>query len=356
MQISITLAKQLKNLPSTDKLGFGQYFTDHMLVADYLRGVGQDGWSPPEILPYSNFSLDPGASALHYGQALFEGMKAFKQVDGKVVLFRPEFNARRMQMGAERLCMQAPSTELFVEGICRLVDVDSRWIPEGVGNSLYIRPTLIGTEAFLGVRPSNQYRFFVLLSPVGAYYSVGSGGVKIFIETQDLRAAPGGLGATKAAANYAASLRAATRAKEKGYSQVLWLDSQRQHVEEVGTMNIFFRVGDEVWTPRLNGSILEGGTRNCVITLLKEWGITVVEKEISLSELRSAHRSGKLLESFGTGTAAVITKVDQIDSLEDQWKFLHGSDSISDRLYREITSIQYGIAEDKYGWCRIVKS
>ncbi|MFN7824152.1 MAG: branched-chain amino acid aminotransferase [Pseudobdellovibrionaceae bacterium] len=347
MSIRITRTTSPKPLPPADQLGFGQYFTDHLFFADFAGGK----WNEGQIIPYQDFHLDPAASVLHYGQALFEGMKAFKHPGGEMFLFRPQFNAERMRKGAERLSMEAPSNNLFIEGIRELLKADARWMPDGVGKSIYIRPTLIGTEGFLGVRPSNHFRFFVILSPVGQYYSGTSKAVKIFIEEEDLRAAPGGLGNTKAAANYAASLRAALKAKHKGYAQVLWLDASRKFVEEVGTMNIFFRVGDEVWTPRLSGSILEGGTRACVIQLLKSYGTTVVEKDVALADLNQAYSQGLLKEAFGTGTAAVITPIEEISSPKLKWSFSDFSDSsLSQKLYQDISSIQHGLSSDRFSW------
>ncbi|MCE3009732.1 MAG: branched-chain amino acid aminotransferase [Proteobacteria bacterium] len=347
MSLRITRTSSPQPLPPADQLGFGQYFTDHLFFADFANG----SWTSGEIIPYQNFQLDPAASVLHYGQALFEGMKAFKHPNHEMYLFRPKFNAERMQKGAERLSMQAPPTDLFIEGIRELLKVDARWMPEGVGKSIYIRPTLIGTEGFLGVRPSNHFRFFVILSPVGQYYSNSSKAVKIFIEEEDLRAAPGGLGNTKAAANYAASLRAALKAKHHGYAQVLWLDTSRRFVEEVGTMNIFFRVGDEVWTPRLNGSILEGGTRACVIQLLKSYGVIVHERDVALADLQQAYENRQLKEAFGTGTAAVITPIEEISSQKIAWKFTEPSEnSISQKLFKDISSIQHGLSPDRFSW------
>jgi branched-chain amino acid aminotransferase len=345
--IKVTKSQALKTLPDFNQLGFGQYFSDHMFVANYAHGKG---WQSAEIVPYGDYAIDPAASVLHYGQALFEGMKAFKQVSGDVVLFRPSFNSQRMRLGAERLCMQAPDDQFFLNAISELLKIDQRWIPEGFGKSLYIRPTLIGTEPFLGVRPSHHFKFFVILSPVGAYYSGSDRGIKIFVEERDLRAAPGGLGATKAAANYAASLRAALAAKDLGYAQVLWLDVERKHVEEVGTMNVFFKVADELWTPQLNGSILPGATRDSLITLARARKINVIEKKISMAELTQAYSDGRLTEVFGAGTAAVVTPVTELKYKDQQWNFTYTKNSLSELLYSELTQIQYGQAPDPFGW------
>ncbi|MFN8944214.1 MAG: branched-chain amino acid aminotransferase, partial [Pseudobdellovibrionaceae bacterium] len=269
IDIKIESAKTLKPKPSTHDLGFGKYFTDHMFIADFSEAKG---WFDPRIVAYQSLSLDPGASVLHYGQALFEGMKAFKGVDGKIRLFRPEMNWKRLQEGAARLCMKAPNWDLFFQGILNFVKIEETWIPTEPTTSLYLRPTLIGTEAFLGVRPSEQYLFYIIGSPVGAYYSqpdLGAQAVKIWVEMNDSRCAPGGIGAVKAGGNYASSLRAATAARKQGYAQVLWLDAgEKKYIEEVGTMNVFFKIADEVITPPLSGTILPGVMRNSIIELM----------------------------------------------------------------------------------------
>jgi branched-chain amino acid aminotransferase len=346
--IQVRLTLQPKTKPTGD-LGFGQYFTDHWMNMRYLRSVG---WCSSKVEPYSSFSIDPGASVLHYGQALFEGMKAFYQTDGRLVLFRPEFNYHRMKEGAERLCMEMPSLENFLKGISTLVKVDQDWVPKQRGSSLYLRPTLIGTEAFLGVRPSDEYLFFVIASPVSSYYKEGLGPVKIWVETEFVRAAPGGLGATKAAANYAGSLKAAYRAKQKGYSQVLWLDVHHEYVEEVGTMNVFFVINGEVHTPSLDGTILGGGVRSSVIELLRESGMQVHERKIKWSEITEAAKLGQLTEAFGTGTAAVISPIGQLDTDlgSIDLKTTQNAFKIAKQMYQQITDIQYGDAPDKHGW------
>ncbi|MFN9067617.1 MAG: branched-chain amino acid aminotransferase, partial [Bdellovibrionales bacterium] len=297
--------------PSPQQLGFGKYFSDHMYSVKYQS---TKGWYSAQITPYAPLQIDPGASVLHYGQALFEGMKAFRQINGDCVLFRPQFNWKRLCEGADRLCMQAPPMEMMIEGVHQLVRLEKDWIPEEKGSSLYIRPTLIGTESFLGVRPSEEYLFFVICSPVGSYYTEGSAPIKIWVEDQYLRASPGGLGATKAGANYAASLKAAQLAKKKGYAQVLWQDVNHQYIEEVGTMNVFFVIGDEIITPELDGSILPGGVRDCAMTLLKDKGYRVSERKLAKQEIIDAHQSGQLKEAFGTGTAAVISPIGDLGS------------------------------------------
>lgn len=316
-----------------------------------------ESWHSPRIEPYRALELDPGSSVLHYGQAIFEGMKAFMGVDGKVRLFRPERNWQRMVASAERLCMQMPDLEVFLEGTKALVQADQRWIPNRPGTSLYIRPTLIGTEAFLGVRPSEQFIFYVILSPVGAYYGENISTVKIWVEHEYSRAAPGGIGATKAGGNYASSLAAALRAKKMGYAQVLWLDSsQKKFVEEVGTMNVFFLLGDTLVTPSLSGTILPGVTRDSVIDLMRHWGRKVEERPIELDEVIKAHASGELKEVFGTGTAASISPVGVL-GMTDQTLTINGGEvgPLAQKLSDSLNGIQYGRIPDELGWTVEVK-
>lgn len=350
LEISSQLSPTQKTLPASSSLGFGQHFTDHWFVARYTT---DKGWFEARVEPYGKLSLDPAASVFHYGQALFEGMKAFRREDGSIWLFRPDFNVRRMAEGAQRLCLEAPPAQVFTEGLKKLVQIDQRWVPADEGSSLYIRPTLIGTEAFLGVRPSREVIFYILLSPVGSYYSGGSAPVKIWVEEKDLRAAPGGLGAVKAGANYAASLRAALAAREKGYSQVLWLDKDHEGIEEVGTMNVFFVMKDEVITPALNGSILGGGVRDSAIQLLRKKGHRVTERRITIRELNEAHQNGLVLEAFGTGTAAVITPIGEMCHGGHVMQFSRGQmGPVSKDLFDTITGIQRGRVADEFGWMR----
>lgn len=346
--ISIQKCEQFKPKPPSNDLGFGQYFTDHLFQVRYNP---KQGWHRAEIIPYQNFQIDPGAAVLHYGQALFEGMKAFRQKDGGLVLFRPEYNCHRLQQGATRLCMEAPPTEIMLEGIRQLVALEKDWVPQERGCSLYIRPTLIGTEAFLGVRPSQEYLFYVILSPVSSYYKEGLNPISIWVEENYIRAAPGGLGSTKAGANYAASLLAALEAKKKGYSQVLWLDVNHQHIEEVGTMNVFFKIDDEIITPSLDGTILAGGTRDCVLQMLKSWGLKVTERKLGIQEVLQALQQGRLQEAFGTGTAAVISPIGKLFYQNKDW-ILNDQKigPVASRLYQEITAIQYGEKEDRFHW------
>ncbi|MEN0058561.1 MAG: branched-chain amino acid aminotransferase [Bdellovibrio sp.] len=348
LDIQKTLTTHPKALPPSDKLGFGQYFTDHMFVAKFSE---DKGWYSSQILPYGPLPIDPGASVFHYGQALFEGMKAFRQDSGSVVLFRPEFNYHRLKEGAERMCLEAPPLDLFMKGLQALIQADERWIPNAPNTALYIRPTLIGTEAFLGVRPSRETTFFVILSPVGSYYAEGARPVKIWAEETYLRAAPGGLGAVKAGANYAASLKAAMEARKKGYAQVLWLDVEHKGIEEVGTMNVFFVFKNEIVTPALNGSILAGGTRDAIIQLLKKKGHPLVERKITIQEVIEKIQSGDLLEAFGTGTAAVISPIGELHYKNKDWAVNnHQVGTLSAELYKEICEIQRGTQTDALKW------
>jgi branched-chain amino acid aminotransferase len=348
MQIEITKTRSPRPKVPAEKLGFGRVFADHMFLLEFAAGQ----WGQARIVPYGPLSLDPGACVLHYAQCLFEGMKAYRGKGGRIRLFRPYFNAERMARGAERLCMPPVPKEIFVEAIRRLVAVDQDWVPNVRGASLYLRPTMIGTESFLGVRPADKYLFFVITSPVGAYYAEGFNPVKIWVEQEYIRAAQGGLGAVKAGANYAGSLKAFERAKAKGYAQVLWLDAaEHKQVEEVGTMNVFFRLQNEIVTPPLGGTILNGATRDCVIQLLKDWQLPLVERNISLAELVAADEKGELLEVFGSGTAAVISPVGEL-ATENRKMIPNGGKvgELTQRLFDEITAIQYGDKPDPHGW------
>ena len=354
-QIEKHLKPTNQPLPPSKDLGFGKYFADHYFSTKFVRGKG---WFDAKIEPYADFAIDPAACALHYGQALFEGLKAFRQDNGKITVFNPDFNWKRMAAGADRLCMEMPPLDLWDQGLHQLLAVCERFVPMDPGTALYIRPTLIATEGFLGVRPSNEYLFYIILSPVGAYYAEGRDPVRIWVEKEFVRAAPGGIGMTKAAANYAGSLKAALNAKAKNYSQVLWLDVTRTYVEEVGTMNVFFVFGSgknaEIATPSLDGTILEGGTRQASIQLLRDQGHKVVERKIAWKEIVDASNSGTLTEAFGTGTAAVISPIGQLDSEDHQLK-MPPEGPIATSLYNEITGIQYGRKPDRHGWLKEVR-
>ena len=348
MQINKITESELKPLPATKDLEFGRHFTDHWFHSRYSEGRG---WHSSTIEKYGMLALDPAASVLHYGQALFEGMKAFLQPDRSISLFRPEFNFHRLQVGAARLCLEAPPQELFMSGLRELITADARWVLPDEGCSLYIRPTLIGTEAFLGVRPAKEILFYILLSPVRSYYSVKERPLRIWVETEDLRAAPGGLGAVKAGGNYASSLRAAMLAKKAGYDQVLWLDVERQGIEEVGTMNVFFGFKDEVVTPELNGSILPGGMRESVLQMLRHSGKKVTERQITIDEVIEEHKSGNLVEAFGTGTAAVIAPIIEFGYQSETLIFGNNKTGpLSQWLSTNIKGIQTGKLPDPFGW------
>jgi len=309
-QISIQKTQNPKNKPDQDNLGFGQIFTDHMFIMDYTEGKG---WHDPRIVPYGPLSLEPSTMVFHYGQAVFEGLKAYKTEDGRILLFRPRKNMERINISNERVCIPKIDVDFAVEACKTLVSVDRDWIPEAEGTSLYIRPFIISTDPFLGVRPSWTYKFIIILSPVGAYYKEGINPVKIYVESEYVRAVKGGTGYAKTPGNYAASLIAQVKAKELGYTQVLWLDGvEKKYIEEVGTMNVFFKINGEVITPSLDGSILAGITRESTIELLRASGIKVTERKITIEEIYNAHEAGTLEEAFGTGTAAVISPIGEL--------------------------------------------
>jgi branched-chain amino acid aminotransferase len=351
--ISIHLTANRKPRPKDSELVFGRTFTDHMALIDWEES---SGWQNPRVVPYAPLSLDPAAAVLHYAQELFDGLKGFRAADGSVRLFRVDRHCRRMSEGAARLCMPAIDPELMRDALLALVRVDRDWVPSSAGTSLYIRPTLIATEPFLGVRPAKRFLFFVIASPVGPYSGEAFEPAKIWVEEKLVRAAPGGLGAVKAGANYAASLLAAEEAKKRGYAQVLWTDAtQHRDFEEVGTMNLVVRIGDEFATPPLDGTILGGVTRDSVITLLREWGHVVKERAIGMEEVLSAHKRGDLREVFGCGTAAVITPVGELGWKSERLLVNGGQPGdAARRLFDAITGVQYGRAPDPHGWMTTV--
>jgi len=349
MEIKITKTTTPKAKPDQSGLGFGKIFTDHMFVMDYTEGKG---WHDARIVPYENLSLAPSAMVFHYGQEMFEGLKAYLGEDGKVYLFRPDMNAKRTNDTNDRLCIPQLPIEDFVEAVKAVVAVDKDWIPSEPGTSLYIRPFIIATDEFLGVAPSKTYKFIIILSPSGAYYANGLNPVGIWIEDDYVRAVRGGMGFAKTGGNYAVSLKAQVKAHDDGYSQVLWLDGvERKYIEEVGAMNIFFKIGGKIVTPALSGSILPGITRNSVIALCKHWGMDVEERKISVDELIGAIKDGTLEEVFGSGTAAVISPVGKLRYKDEV--FTIGDNKIgetSQKIYDAITGIQLGKAEDPFGW------
>ena len=350
MEIKITKTTNPKQKPADEsKLGFGNYFTDHMFIMNYDEG---EGWHDARIVPYGPIPLDPAAMCLHYGQEVFEGMKAYKTADGGIQLFRPDRNLARLNVSNERLCIPLVDEEFCVEAIKQLVKIDADWIPSLPGTSLYIRPFIFAIDPHVGVHPAHHLMFVVILSPVGAYYPNGINPVDIYVEQKYVRAVKGGMGFTKTAGNYAASLKAQDEAEKLGYTQVLWLDGvERKYIEEVGTMNVFFVIGDEVVTPELSGSILSGVTRMSTVELVRSWGYTVNERKISIDELFEAHANGTLKEAFGTGTAAVISP---IGTFEWNGKKITVADGgigeLSQKIYDNITGIQTGTVEDKFGW------
>ena len=333
------------------KLGFGRLFTDRMLMVEWKSG---DGWTDARIEPYAPFVLDPSCLVFHYAQEIFEGLKAYKWPDGTLALFRPEMNARRFNLSADRLCMPEIPEELFLKGIEELVRLESDWIPTSPGTSLYIRPAMIGVEPVLGVHPSNHYYFFVILSPVGAYYASGFNPVRIMVEDRYVRAVPGGTGEAKTGGNYASTLKAGLEAKKKGFEQVLWLDGvHRRYIEEVGAMNMFFAYDNVVVTAPLAGSILNGVTRDSVLKLAGSMGFTVEERQIDINDLMADIRAGRVKEAFGSGTAAVITPVGAL-AYKDECLTVGdgGVGALTGKLYDTLTGIQYGRLEDTFGWVR----
>lgn len=345
----VTKTGNLKVKPDSENLNFGTVFTDHMFVMEYSE---DKGWYDGKVIPYGPLSLDPASTVFHYGQEMFEGLKAYKTEEGKILLFRPDKNAERMNTTNARICLPYINPELVIEAVKAIVNVDQDWIPTLDGTSLYIRPFIIATEAFLGVRPSKEYKFIIILSPVGAYYKGGLMPTKIFVEDEYVRAVVGGTGAAKVGGNYAASLPAQQKAAAKGYSQVLWLDGiERKYVEEIGTSNAFFVIDDEVITAPLSGSILPGITRDSVITLLKDWGIKISERRLTIEEVYEAGESGRLKEVFATGTAAVISPVGEF-CWKDKCLVISNSEigQLSRKIYDTIVGIQNGKVVDKFKW------
>ena len=348
-EIRIEKAKTLKEKPDFSKLGFGKYFTDHMFVMEYSD---VEGWKNARIVPFDYIPIHPASTVLHYGAEIFEGMKAYKTADG-YQMFRPLENIRRMNDSAARLCLPELPEEFTLKALTELINLDSEWIPDKEGTSLYIRPFMFGNDESLGVHAVHNATFVIILSPVGAYYAEGLNPVKISIESEDVRAVRGGTGYAKCGGNYAASMRAGKRAAEKGFSQVLWLDGvERKYIEEVGAMNVMFKINGEIVTPELTGSVLPGITRKSCLEILKEWGYKVTERLISVDELMEAAENGALEEAWGTGTAAVISPIGHL--------YYKGKDHVvanneigelAQRLYDELTGIQWGKKADKRGWC-----
>ena len=347
--ISLTRTDRPKAKPRDEELSFGKFFTDHMFLMD---ATADHGWHNPRVVPYGPLSLDPSAAVLHYSQEIFEGLKAYRSPRDTILLFRPDKNAARLNRSAARMCMPAIDEAMFLDAIKAVVATDRDWVPRAPGTSLYIRPAMIATEPFLGVRPAQAYSFFIILCPVGAYYAEGFNPVKILVEDHYVRAVKGGTGEAKTGGNYASSLASAEEAHHKGYSQVLWLDGvERKYIEEVGSMNIAFMIDNEFVTPSLSGSILDGVTRDTTMQLAKDWGIRVVERPITVDEVFTAGRNGRLQEAFGMGTAAVISPVSELAYKGEKLRISNGKvGPLAQRLFDDISDIQRGLKPDLHGW------
>ena len=348
-EFPIQRAAQLKEKPDPKTLIFGRTFTDHMFLMNYDAGRG---WHDGRIVPYAPLELAPSAMVFHYAQEVFEGLKAYRAPDGGVQLFRPADNGQRLADSCERLCIPPVPVEDFVAAVKALVEVDAGWVPSAPGTSLYIRPFIIATDANLGVHASHTYIFCIITGPVGAYYASGIDPVKIYVESADVRAVRGGTGYAKCGGNYAASIRAGERAEAQGYAQVLWLDGvERKYIEEVGSMNVMFKVDGKIITPKLTGSVLPGITRRSCIQLIRDWGLEVEERLITAQELFDAAKSGKLEEAWGTGTAAVVSPVGEM-TWNDQSVVINGGriGPVTQKLYDTLTGIQWGTHSDPHGW------
>ena len=353
--IRVEITKSPKAKPADEsKLGFGRIFTDHMFIMNYDCG---EGWHDGRIVPYAPLSLDPSAMILHYAQGVFEGLKAYRTADDRILLFRPEENFKRMNLSNERLCIPEIDEKFALEALMQLIELDRDWVPSLEGASLYIRPFIIATDSHIGVHPADHFYFIIILSPVGAYYPEGLNPVKIYVEKNYVRSVKGGMGFAKTAGNYAVSLKAQHEAENIHYTQVLWLDGvERKYIEEVGTMNVFFKINGEVITPELHGSILSGITRKSAIDLLRSWGITVAERRISIEEIAQAADNGTLEEIFGTGTAAVISPIGELKWGDKVITIGEGKiGPVSQRLYDTLTGIQRGKLSDGFGWMRELK-
>lgn len=348
-KLKYNIKKRTTKIELPAELGFGKLFTDHFFEMDYNL---EKGWHSPIIRHVENLSVHPGSMFIHYGQAIFEGLKAFKSADGRVTIFRPKAHIQRLNNSAKRICIPQVDEDFLLHALTELVSIESDWIPTNPGESLYIRPVIYGMDSSLGVKPSASYKLFILLSPVGAYYPEGFKPVKILVQDDYVRAVRKGLGECKTPANYAASLLAATEAKAKGFTQVLWLDGiEQKYLEEVGTMNIFVEFKNEIATPKLNGSILPGITRRSVIQILKDKGLNVTERAISIDEVVSAYKDGTLVSLFGTGTAAVISPVGWL-TYKDLKMFLNNGEpsKLAQELFDQLNSLHTLKVEDKYEW------
>lgn len=349
-EISITKTINPKERPTDEsKLGFGKIFTDHMFLMDYSA---DKGWNNARIVPFGPIPTHPASTVFHYGAEIFEGMKAYRAADGTIRLFRPMENIKRLNNSAERLCLPQLDEEGCLDILNTIVELEKDWVPHSEGTSLYLRPFLYGNDPHLGVHAVSNAVFAVICSPVGAYYATGLNPVSIAIESQDVRAVRGGTGYAKCGGNYAASLRAGKRAEEKGYAQVLWLDGvERKYIEEVGAMNVMFKIGGKIITPELTGSVLPGITRKSSIELLRSWGYEVEERLFSVDELFEAVENGTLEEAWGTGTAAVVSPIGHLFYNNKEYTISDNKiGPLTQKLYDELTAIQWGKAEDKFGW------
>ncbi|MBR4014235.1 MAG: branched-chain amino acid aminotransferase [Clostridia bacterium] len=350
LNIKYELVSQRKAKPDWNALGFGKYFTDHMFIMDYDKGMG---WHDARIVPYQNLSLDPACMVFHYAQEMFEGLKAYRTPNGEIQLFRPDKNIERMNNTNTRLCIPHLEPSDVLDALKALVSVEKEWVPTAEGTSLYIRPFIIATDVQLGVHPSKSYKFMIILSPVGSYYPEGIKPVKIFVEREYVRAVKGGTGYAKVGGNYACSLIGQEKAEQMGYSQVLWLDGlEHKYIDEVGAMNVFFVIDGTVVTPALEeGNILPGVTRASCIQLLKSFGYKVEERKLSLDEVIDAYNAGKLNEAFGTGTAAVVSPMGLLDTGDVQMTINNGEiGEVAQKLYDTLTGIQWGRVSDDFGW------
>ncbi len=354
MEIKITKASVLKEKPDSSTLGFGKIFTDHMFMMDWNS---EKGWYNPRIVPFENLSLHPASTVLHYGSEIFEGLKAYRRKDGKVQMFRPIENIRRMNRSAERLCLPQIPEDLAMQVLETFVELEKDWTPSAEGTSLYLRPFMFGNDESLGVHAVHNATYVIIASPVGSYYAEGINPVKIMIEDEDVRAVRGGTGYAKCGGNYAASNRAGERAARLGYSQVLWLDGvERKYIEEVGAMNVMFKIDGKIVTPMLSGSILPGITRMSCIAVLKEKGFEVEERLLSIDELADALQNGKLEEAWGCGTAAVVSPIGELCYKGVKYPVNNGEiGEVTQMLYDTLTGIQWGKLEDTFGWTYPIK-
>jgi len=354
LDIKITKSTTLKEKPADEsKLGFAKIRTDHMFVMDYTLG---QGWHDPRIIPYQPFQMDPACVVLHYAQEVFEGMKAYRTADNNIQLFRPECNALRLQESSDRLCVPPIPVEDYIQAVKALVELEKEWVPHADGASLYIRPFVFASEAALGVHASREYIFCIICAPSGAYYAEGLDPVRIYVEDEYIRSAPGLTGFTKCGGNYAASIKAGELAAQQGFAQVLWLDGvEKKYVEEVGSMNIMFKIAGKIYTAPCNGTVLPGVTRRSCIELLKDWGYEVIEAPIAIEDVMKAGHDGTLEEIFGTGTAAVVSPVKELDWKGDKVFIGDGKiGPVTQRLYDTMTGIQWGKLPDTKGWIDVV--